>query len=841
MHKRLWFLSVLIGVSLFGGSATAGATSGIVRRSGRFLTVNGSPLYFNGFNQYHLFYKPEQVVDEVLRNAVWFGGNTYIRTWAFCNGTSADGYCFQPQPGVYDEATFRKLDFVLAQANLYELRVVLSLVNNWDDFGGMNQYLSWCGVTSGHDAFYTDSCAKQLYKNYVQQVLSRVNTITGVPYKDDPAILAWELANEPRCPSDPSGNTLLAWIQEMAAYVKSLDPNHLVATGEEGWYTSKGPDWRHNGTEGVDFLRNSAVAEIDVASFHLYPEPYLLDEPGAMAWIDEHISDAHSVIGKPVLLGEFGWKVPRQLFGGFSVGTETWRVDWGFDLTSPQRVVDPSEDGNGALWYTGAIPSGGSAAGERQFSDPGLDLSNLDLLRMAVYIPADAPTDLQAVLYTKSGPNWVWREGMATVLVPGQWTALTFPISWAFQSTSIRSVGVKVFNGASQYTSGIGVDGVTAISTQPGRMLADRQRIYNDWYGRLDVNDADGAMAWILHGHETDTTWTPDYDGYGVYVPEDQPMLLRIQEYSARMADKSATPPGALPTVAIQMPSSGATLSGLVTVSAQVSDDQGVTAVIYRVDGGPAQSMVHVGAEIWEATWDTTATPDGSHILAVEATDTTGLTGAASQPVTVQNASDQLPTVSIQSPASGIQVSGAVLIQANATDDLQVMGVSYRIDGGPIQLMSLINGTWQASWDSTAVANGLHSITVEVTDSANQTVSSSVDVDVRNIPANVLYVQSITVTLKQRGGGWKRGLAQVAVVDGRGQPIGNVKVFTRWSGAASDTDIGTTGSTGVTGIIRSNETRAAAGYFRLTVEKLTKSGYTHDPSYNMETSDQINF
>lgn len=60
-----------------------------------------------------------------------------------------------------------------------------------------------------------------------------MNTVTGVAYRDDPTIFAWELINEPRVSSDGSGDTLQAWIEEMSAGIKAVDPHHMVTTGVE--------------------------------------------------------------------------------------------------------------------------------------------------------------------------------------------------------------------------------------------------------------------------------------------------------------------------------------------------------------------------------------------------------------------------------------------------------------------------------------------------------------------------------------------------------------------------------------------------------------------------------
>ena len=44
--------------------------------------------------------------------------------------------------------------------------------------------------------------------DFLQTVLNRYNSFTGMHYKDDPTIMAWELMNEPRCTSDSSGRTI---------------------------------------------------------------------------------------------------------------------------------------------------------------------------------------------------------------------------------------------------------------------------------------------------------------------------------------------------------------------------------------------------------------------------------------------------------------------------------------------------------------------------------------------------------------------------------------------------------------------------------------------------------
>ena len=49
---------------------------------------------------------------------------------------------------------------------------------------------------------------RSAFKTYVKKIINRRNTITGVLYRDDPTIMAWDLANEPYVLGDASGDIL---------------------------------------------------------------------------------------------------------------------------------------------------------------------------------------------------------------------------------------------------------------------------------------------------------------------------------------------------------------------------------------------------------------------------------------------------------------------------------------------------------------------------------------------------------------------------------------------------------------------------------------------------------
>jgi mannan endo-1,4-beta-mannosidase len=170
--------------------------------------------------------------------------------------------------------------------------------------------------SSIHDDFFTDELCRQFYRDHVGAVLRRINTFNGRDYKDDQTVFAWELANEPRCETDPSGDSLQAWIEEMSTYIKNLDTLHMVTTGSEGFYGASGP--AHNpsgwmGTRGVDFVRNHQTETIDFACYHLWPDWWGMSYNTSVNWVTNHTQDADAYLGKPVILEEYGKQQPISL------------------------------------------------------------------------------------------------------------------------------------------------------------------------------------------------------------------------------------------------------------------------------------------------------------------------------------------------------------------------------------------------------------------------------------------------------------------------------------------------------------------------------------------------
>jgi mannan endo-1,4-beta-mannosidase len=140
-------------------------------------------------------------------------------------------------------------------------KLVINFVNNWSDYGGMPLYNTYYGTTKA--TWYTTAAVQAQYKACISAVVSRYMTST--------AVFAWELANEARC-NGRATSVITNWATSISAYIKSLDPNHLVTLGDEGFMNGGGDgSYPYTPSEGVDFVANLKVPDLDYGIFHLYP------------------------------------------------------------------------------------------------------------------------------------------------------------------------------------------------------------------------------------------------------------------------------------------------------------------------------------------------------------------------------------------------------------------------------------------------------------------------------------------------------------------------------------------------------------------------------------------
>ena len=242
----------------------------------------------------------------------------------------------QTAPGVYNDTILRGLDYLMAEFEQRGMKAILYFNNAWEWSGGYGTYLEW---VTGHPApipsidgwpeymsfvsdFVMNDEAVKLSSDHIRNIVTRRNTVTGQLYKDSPSLMAWEIANEPRCFVSDSVHKarLVDFIDSQSRLIKSLDPNHLVTTGSEG---------KHGCEQDISlFTRIHTLPCIDYACVHIWPYNW--------NWIKEkkdsinqltlyYIEEAYNAMhpaGRPVVLEEFGYPRDGMRFEAGSPTTE---------------------------------------------------------------------------------------------------------------------------------------------------------------------------------------------------------------------------------------------------------------------------------------------------------------------------------------------------------------------------------------------------------------------------------------------------------------------------------------------------------------------------------------
>lgn len=407
-----------------GGDASP-APEGFVTTDGTHFFCDGKPYYYIGTNFWYgpilasegSGGNPDRLARELDMLKSLGVENLRILVGADSGSRFANTVVptLQSSPGVYNDTLLAGLDRLLVEMGRRQMKAVLYLTNSWDWSGGFGFYLRATGHGDSPNAsgegynryvdyaadFSVDTEAQRLFFEHVRAIVSRTNRFSNRPYKDDPAIMAWQICNEPRAFSRENKAAFAAWVSRTAALIKEIDPLHLVSTGSEGLY----------GCE-VDTLLCAAVhrdKNIDYLTAHIWPANWgwaakdrlAEDMPRVLErtklYIDLHESMADS-LQKPLVVEEFGY--PRD---GYSFSPEASTDSRDQFYTYIFHRVRASHDRQGPLagcnfwgWGGQGRPSGETwHAGHDYLCDPphepqgwysvfDCDASTLKLIRQAL-------------------------------------------------------------------------------------------------------------------------------------------------------------------------------------------------------------------------------------------------------------------------------------------------------------------------------------------------------------------------------------------------------------------------------------------------------------------------
>ena len=245
------------------------------------------------------------------------------------NGITPVHPALQLSPGKYNEAVLDGMDFLLQQLEKRNMYGVFFFSNNWEWSGGFLQYLNWHhkiddttlakkytwdenrDLTS---KFYSCNECMEDYWNYVKMILHHTNKLTGRKYTDEPAIMAWEIANEPRPMRPYAIEGYKEFLQKTSALIKKEDTNHLLTLGVEGYM----------GTENIALFETiHRDKNVDYATIHIWPKnwswysdsTFKNDFANVVQKTNDYIKVHEAVmmkIKKPLVVEEFG--LPRDNF-----------------------------------------------------------------------------------------------------------------------------------------------------------------------------------------------------------------------------------------------------------------------------------------------------------------------------------------------------------------------------------------------------------------------------------------------------------------------------------------------------------------------------------------------
>ncbi len=328
---------MIMAALLFAGCKTTSESPFVKVTNGQF-TLQDSAYYFMGTNYWYggVLGLTPQGKERLVKELDFLKENniTILRVLAAAeghgpiHGKMTVEPAYQSAPGIFHDEVLEGLDFLLSEMGKRDMKAVLYLSNNWEWSGGFLQYLNWAGILPDSimrkpiawddyrdwvSKFYSSDSCKNMYQRQLERIVSRTNTINGTHYHDDPAIFAWQLANEPRPMRSEAVPDFVKWVADMSSLIKELDPNHMVSTGCEGALP----------IEGMTVYESvHRLPTVDYATIHIWPKNWSWFSDTSLhkgmdsviiksnTYINEHIAAATS-LHKPLVIEEFG--MPRDL------------------------------------------------------------------------------------------------------------------------------------------------------------------------------------------------------------------------------------------------------------------------------------------------------------------------------------------------------------------------------------------------------------------------------------------------------------------------------------------------------------------------------------------------
>ncbi len=215
------------------------------------------------------------------------------------------------------------------------------------------------------------------------------------------------------------------------------------------------------------------------------------------------------------------------------------------------------------------------------------------------------------------------------------------------------------------------------------------------------------------------------------------------------------------PTVSFTTALAGTIAKGSVLVGVTSSDNVKVTKVVLAANGNTFCTLT---TPTGSCTWNTLTSPNGSVTVTATAYDAAGNTAIAQAVVTVANGDAISPTAAFLAPM-GSTLSGNVIIQASASDNIGVVSLMVTANGKPI--CNLGGGLNSCTWATPAFPNGTYSLVVTAVDAAGNSGSASKIVTVDNpvqTSTTTDRIRPMSVITTPAAGSVLRGLVPVSFI-----------------------------------------------------------------------------